>query len=117
MLARKTAVYQYEFADSDAPRPAGFPVPRTFPLGAYHGAELSYLFDGLGAAIDTRPSSGQRRLADQMIGYWTNFAATGNPNGPGLPRWKPLTSNSANDVHTPGDVAAQHHCRYWATHS
>ncbi|MGW4968102.1 carboxylesterase family protein [Nonomuraea sp. NPDC004186] len=85
LLARKTAVYQYEFADSDAPRPAGFPVPRTFPLGAYHGAELSCLFDGLGAAIDTRSSSGQRRLADQMIGYWTDFAATGNPNGPGLP--------------------------------
>ncbi|MFI7636184.1 carboxylesterase/lipase family protein [Nonomuraea sp. NPDC049400] len=123
LLARKTPVYQYEFADGDAPRPAGFPVPRTFPLGAYHGAELSYLFDGPGAAIGTRPSSGQRRLADQMIGYWTNFAATGNPNGQSLPRWKPLTSKSANDVHTltpngsDGDVAAQHHCRFWATRS
>ncbi|MBE3008137.1 hypothetical protein IL992_02890 [Microbispora sp. NEAU-D428] len=65
LLARKTPVYQYEFADSDAPRPAGFPVPRAFPLGAYHGGELPYLFDGPGAATETPASSGQRRLADR----------------------------------------------------
>jgi para-nitrobenzyl esterase len=26
-------------------------------------------------------------LAARMAGYWTNFAKTGNPNDPGLPRW------------------------------
>jgi len=25
------------------------------------------------------------KLAEQMSTYWTNFAKTGNPNGPGLP--------------------------------
>lgn len=119
LLARKTSVYQYEFADSNAPRPAGLSVPRDFPLGAYHGGELSYLFDGPGAAIENPPSPGQRRLADQVIAHWTRFAATGNPNGHGLPDWKPLTSRSASYVHllTPADngtgTATEHHCGFW----
>ena len=27
-----------------------------------------------------------------MIGYWTGFAATGDPNGAGRPRWAPHTA-------------------------
>jgi len=32
-------------------------------------------------------SSADIGLADQMASYWTNFAKTGNPNGPDLPAW------------------------------
>jgi para-nitrobenzyl esterase len=28
-----------------------------------------------------------RALSETVVGYWTNFAKTGNPNGPGLPTW------------------------------
>jgi para-nitrobenzyl esterase len=27
------------------------------------------------------------KLADLMTSYWANFAARGDPNGPGLPAW------------------------------
>ncbi|MCH7703793.1 MAG: carboxylesterase family protein, partial [Planctomycetes bacterium] len=28
-----------------------------------------------------------RALARTMSAYWVNFATTGDPNGPGLPKW------------------------------
>jgi para-nitrobenzyl esterase len=51
-------------------------------LGAHHGCELLYLFQ--------RPLGGQGddlRMSRLMGRYWVNFAATGNPNGTGLPDW------------------------------
>ena len=31
-----------------------------------------------------------------MTAYWVNFVKTGNPNGTGLPEWKPFTKDSGN---------------------
>jgi para-nitrobenzyl esterase len=33
-----------------------------------------------------------RALSATMQGYWVNFAKTGDPNGPGLPRWTPVSA-------------------------
>ena len=57
--------------------------------GAFHGSEISYVFDNLYAT--KRPwTADDRRIAGIMSSYWVNFAAAGNPNGKGLPYWPPF---------------------------
>jgi len=52
---------------------------------AYHAAEIQYVFANL---RPNRPwEDADRKLAETMSSYWTNFAATGNPNGKGLAKW------------------------------
>jgi carboxylesterase type B len=38
--------------------------------------------------MSDRPfSKADWKIAESMPSYWANFAATGDPNGKGLPRW------------------------------
>jgi para-nitrobenzyl esterase len=62
------------------------PRPGRETLGAYHAAEIVYVFDNLKKtqwAIEPSDTA----LAQAMSGCWTRFAATGDPNGDGLPTW------------------------------
>ena len=75
-------------------RTPGVPVYRYFfeqnlPLpepAAPHAGEIEYVFLALDSRnLPWRPED--RKLSELMADYWTNFAKTGNPNGPGLPAW------------------------------
>ncbi len=56
-------------------------------LGAFHSDDIEYVF----GTLDSRPGAVWRpedqKLSELMGAYWTNFARTGDPNGPGLPPW------------------------------
>jgi len=54
-------------------------------MGAYHGAELPYVFDTHDAWLPTDEID--RSLTDRMQSYWVAFAKTGNPNSQGRPYW------------------------------
>jgi para-nitrobenzyl esterase len=109
-------LYAYEFADKTAPYPAPIYNPPNGDLvGASHTDELSYLFDN--AVLTPK----QRATADTMIGYWTNFAATGDPNGEGLPQWplyKPAEQNvlliTADKIASDTQFSTRHKCKFWA---
>jgi para-nitrobenzyl esterase len=52
----------------------------------FHSSELPYVFDNLSQS-DRPWTEEDRRIAEIVSGYWTNFVATGDPNGKGLPNW------------------------------
>jgi len=61
-------------------------------MGAYHGAELPYIFDRHDDWLPT--SQTDRQLTDLMQRYWINFAATGNPNGDKVQSWPAYSGQS-----------------------
>lgn len=76
-------VYRYEF-DQTLPLPEGAP-PGT-EATASHSWEIEYVFRVLSSRhLPWRPED--REVSELMSSYWTNFAKTGDPNGPGLAPW------------------------------
>lgn len=69
-------------------------------LGAYHGAEYPYVFGKHDPYMTT--TDYDLGLGALMQKYWINFAATGNPNGDGLPEW-PLFERPDPQVMELGD--------------
>ncbi|WP_161880820.1 carboxylesterase/lipase family protein [Deinococcus alpinitundrae] len=120
-LAQSVPTYAYEFSDPQAV--TELTPTRSVPsLGAYHASELIYLFGAPleGLADPATFSATQRQLSAQMGAYWTNFARTSNPNGPGLALWTPFEVAQPTvltlrpDGSRPGtDFAARHQCNFW----
>ncbi len=61
-------------------------------LGAFHSSEYPYIFGTL-AALTRAWTDADRELSDRMRSYWVAYAATGNPNAPGLPNWPRYIGN------------------------
>ena len=80
-LSKYVPTFTYEFNDETVPSFPGYLPPLSFPLGATHGTELEYLFDLSALGITLNLTADHQQLSDTMIGYWTQFAKSGNPNG------------------------------------
>jgi para-nitrobenzyl esterase len=95
-LSKFVPTYTYEFNDENAPpSQSSFGGLLTFPLGAYHSAEVSYLFKaGNIFGLPELLSPMQRRLSHAMVSYWTQFAKTGDPNSSGEPLWSPYSAST-----------------------
>jgi para-nitrobenzyl esterase len=115
LLARHVPVYLYEY--DHEPNPFVLPMSG-IDLGAFHSADLPYVFAGPVASsgrITFTPA--EEQLANVVTGAWTRFAARGHPGGAGL-RWPRLTragrylsldTPSALRRHMKRDV-----CAFWA---
>ena len=118
--------FAYEFSDEKAPQ--NYLRPVSFPYGATHTSELQYIFpfanpSGVGLNLAQTPlDSEQEKLSDRMVGYWTEFARSGNPNGHGQPFWPRfhrdrqvmLSLVEPNPTSETNFVTA-HQCDFWDT--
>ncbi len=116
--------FAYEFNDGNAPQ--NFLPPVTFPYGASHAAEIQYIFpsanpSGVGLNLPQTPlNANQRALSDKMVGYWTEFARNGDPNGNGAPHWpqferghQVMQSLVPPTPATETNFATAHQCAFW----
>jgi para-nitrobenzyl esterase len=94
-----TPVYRYHL---ELPAPPSKFHPGSF---AFHSDDIEYVF----GTLDTRPGAEwrpeDRKLSEQMMDYWTNFAMTGDPNGAGLPEW-PRYDKTDEVMHLDANSAA-----------
>src|SRR5262249_41051425 len=117
LLSAQVPTFAYEFNDFNAPE-VFLPLV-SFPYGATHASELQYLFK---LTWPGQLSVKQTHLSEAMVGYWTQFAKSGDPNRPGTrfwPRYDSIADRFFSLV-TPSPTtergfATDHKCDFWST--
>ncbi len=96
-----------------------FPTPLFGAIGAAHSFELPFVFHtSIGGKNVGDDEDG---LSRTMMGYWTRFAATGDPNGGGAPVWPKYdaagdTNIVLDDTVTTSNGLKKAACDFWDTH-
>ena len=75
-------VYRFRF---DRPSPGDRFHPAS--SGVFHSSEIEYVFGNLNVRPAAPWTAEDYKLSETVQNYWVNFAKTGDPNGPGLPKW------------------------------
>ena len=63
------------------------PMRERMRFGAAHASEIPYVFNNLRGRNGGTVDSKDKDVAKMMNTYWANFAKTGDPNHPDLPKW------------------------------
>lgn len=95
---RSAGTFHYRFTRKPPiPDSADYLESDASGFGAFHGAEIPYVFRNLHVrAWPWQPAD--LALRDLMSSYWLNFARTGSPNGPGLLEWPAFTESAPNSL-------------------
>jgi len=75
------------------------PGPDAARYGAFHSAELPYLFGTLDASPERPFTEADRELSRVISRYWVNFVNHGDPNGGGLPAWPVFAPDNPQLMH------------------
>ena len=118
LASKYVTVFEYEFADRAAPDVTANPG---FEMGAVHSAELPYQFPGFSntSKLDgPKLAAPSQLLADQMMLYWTSFAAKGMPKAARAKPWIPYRDGRHVMRFEPGKLGpfngyAAHNCAFW----
>lgn len=84
-------VYAYHFEQTPPTEPG------RKSRGVHHGSDIQFVFGTLDSQ-NLAWTANDRKMSRIMSSYWTNFAKTGNPNGPGLPKWPRYDQKTNYDV-------------------
>jgi para-nitrobenzyl esterase len=81
--------------------------PEAAAIGAYHGAEIPYVFNTHDEWLPTADRDSE--ISRAMMRYWVSFARTGNPNTDGLPEWPLFSVSGAESLRIGDTIRAMRH--------
>jgi para-nitrobenzyl esterase len=90
-IAKHAPVYSYYFSYPGA----AFILPEARKLGAFHSAEIQFIFGHPMSWFSNTFGDGELTLSDNMMHYWGHFARTGDPNDRTHQHW-PLYADGKN---------------------
>jgi para-nitrobenzyl esterase len=73
-------------------------APPPAARGAVHSAEIEYAMGNLASNKVYEWSPDDYKVSEVMQAFFANFVKTGNPNGPGLPKWPAATGGADSQV-------------------